>query len=84
MSGLEVAGLILGIYPLVGGAVSVYKATKTSKPAAALIRRLKTEEVIYRQFVRNLIAPDISEEGIHMLMGQETWDPNRRRMLCSN
>jgi hypothetical protein len=65
MSGFEIVGLLLGLYPLVVDAVNVYKATKTSRAATSLIRKLKIEEVIYRQFVYKLVAPNIQGADIY-------------------
>lgn len=74
MTGFEIAGILLGAYPLIGGAVNVYRATKTGSAAATLIRRLNVEGVIYRQFVLNLLASDVPEEDIKTLMSAESAD----------
>ncbi|KAH7409371.1 hypothetical protein BKA64DRAFT_664786 [Cadophora sp. MPI-SDFR-AT-0126] len=75
MTGFEVAGVILGLYPLIETAVNVFKATKTTGNAAAsLNRRLTIERVIYRQFVLNLLASDVPEEHIKKLLSTESTD----------
>lgn len=60
MSGLEVAGIILGAYPLIVTALDVYKASKGGKGAESFARHLKTEELIFRDFVHSLVAPGVS------------------------
>jgi hypothetical protein len=67
MSGFEIVGLLLGLYPIVIQAVDVYKATKNGRAAASLFRKLKTEEVIYRQFVQKLLAPNVQDDVPYQL-----------------
>jgi len=62
---------------MVGGAISVYKATKSGRPAAALTRRLKTEEAIYHQFIHKLLAPNVAEDEIQKLLNQDSPDLQR-------
>ncbi|KAL8834256.1 MAG: hypothetical protein Q9170_003843 [Blastenia crenularia] len=64
MSGFEIIGVILGGYPLVIRALEVYKATRGGKGAASLARNLKTEEIIFGEFVHNLVAPNVSEADL--------------------
>jgi hypothetical protein len=77
MSGFEIVGTILAVYPLLVGAINVYKATKSGRAEAAMTRRLRTEAVIYRQFVHNLLAPNVPQEEIDKLVGHETPDLRR-------
>ena len=64
MSGFEVIGVILGVYPLIVNALEVYKATKAGKQALSLARNLKTEEIIFGEFVYHLLAPNVSEADL--------------------
>jgi hypothetical protein len=77
MAGFEITGLLLGLYPIVIDAVNLYKATKTGRAAASLIRKLKTESMIYSQFVRKLLAPNVPDEEIDRFLKQEPPDLNR-------
>lgn len=61
MSGFEVIGVILGLYPLIGTALMTYKATKGGKGAKKLVRDLKVEELIFGEFVHHLLAPNVTE-----------------------
>ena len=60
MSGFEIAGIILGAYPLIATLLDVYKASKGGKGAESFARHLKTEELIFRDFVHSLVAPGVS------------------------
>lgn len=60
MSGFEIVGVILGAYPLIIGALDAYKATRGGKGAVSLARNLKTEEIIFGEFVHHLLAPNVS------------------------
>ena len=61
MSGIEVIGVILGLYPVIIKALDVYKATRGGKGASSLERNLRTEEIIFGEFVHKLVAPNVSE-----------------------
>ena len=60
MSGFEVAGIILGAYPIIQNALEGYRATRGGKGAVSLARLLKTEEIIFKEFVSHLLAPQAS------------------------
>lgn len=61
MSGFEIAGLILGSYPLLMTALAVYNETTSGKGAQRLARRLKTEEAIFVNSIHRLLeSPTIS------------------------
>ena len=75
MSGFEVAGIILGAYPFIVTALDVYKAGKGGKGAESFARCLKTEELIFRDFVHSLVAPGVSTM---VLMRLERSDPPDR------
>ncbi|KAL8941509.1 MAG: hypothetical protein Q9216_002191 [Gyalolechia sp. 2 TL-2023] len=60
MSGFEIVGVILGAYPVIISLLEAYKATKGGKGAVSLARNLKTEEIIFGEFVHHLVAPNVS------------------------
>lgn len=74
MSGFEVIGVILGLYPIIGTALVAYKATKGGKGAKKLIRDLKVEKVIFRDFVHNLLAPNVTEAELVRLKDLDCHD----------
>ncbi|KAI0127979.1 hypothetical protein BJ170DRAFT_397630 [Xylariales sp. AK1849] len=74
MSGFEVAGIVLGAFPIVLSAISAYKAMKPGRAAAPLSRKLRTEHTIYDQFLRDLLRSAISTEEVTRLMRQEPLD----------
>jgi hypothetical protein len=75
MSGWEVIGLVLALYPIVETAVRVYGGAKPSRTASSLTRRLKTEALIYDQFVRNLLEPVVSASVIERLLNRSLAGP---------
>lgn len=64
MSGFEIIGVILGAYPLIIRALDAYKATRGDRGAVSLARNLKTEEIIFEEFVHHLVAPNVSETDL--------------------
>jgi hypothetical protein len=66
MSGLEVLGLILGIYPVIGNVLSIHRALK-SGGAKRFFRILEVEQVIFSEFVHNLLASELSETDLALL-----------------
>lgn len=63
MSGFEIAGLILGSYPLLITALAVYNETRSDRGARRLVRSLKTEGAIFNNFLHRLLAPPIISEA---------------------
>lgn len=63
MSGFEVAGIILGAYPLLMAALAVYSETKSGKGARRLVRTLKTEETIFNNFIHHILSPPTISEA---------------------
>lgn len=65
MSGFEIVGVILGVYPMITAGLKVYQASKTARRgAASLALALNTEEIIFTEFVQNLLAPNVSEADL--------------------
>jgi hypothetical protein len=67
MSGFEVIGVVLGVWPLVMNGVALYKATRDGRAADLLRTQLDTEEFIFRQFVHDLISSDVPEADLVQL-----------------
>ena len=74
MSGFEVVGVILGAYPVIINALEVYKATKGGKGAVSFARNLKTEEIIFGEFVHHLVAPNVSQRDLVLLTSSTSPD----------
>lgn len=74
MSGFEVLGLILGIYPVIGHALKIYRATRNRGPLKWFVRSLEVEKVIFAEFVHNLLASELSEVDLVRLRDEE--DPS--------
>lgn len=67
MSGFEVLGLILGVYPVIGNILNVYRATKRGNVPKRFLRSLEIEQVIFSEFVHNLLASELSETDLALL-----------------
>jgi hypothetical protein len=67
MSSFEVIGVVLGVWPVVLNALSVFTATKDGRGARLLLNELRTEELVYREFVKQLLASDVSEADLLQL-----------------
>jgi hypothetical protein len=74
MSGFEVIGVVLGVWPVVMNAVALYKATKGVR-AKWLRTQLDTEEFIFRQFVYDLLPSDVAEADLVQLSDRNRPNP---------
>lgn len=71
MSGFEIAGLIIGAYPIIMTLLAAIKETKTGRGARRLAWDLEVESAIFGDFVFNLLAPNVAEADLARLT-----DPN--------
>ena len=74
MSGFEVLGLILGVYPVIGNVLSAYRATKRGGAAKRFLRSLEVEQVIFGEFVHNLLSSELSETDLALLRDEDPSD----------
>ena len=87
MSGFEVIGVVLGVWPLVVNTLQLYKSAKNGQGWEVLLDEVKTEETIYIDCVRLLLASDTSEADLMQLTSwekpnQHLWkDPSLQRSL---
>lgn len=71
MSGFEVIGLVLGLYPIV---LDAYKKSKGEGIEKA-IRRLEIEKFLFDDFVTRLIGPDLQLEEGQLVRLKASKDP---------
>jgi hypothetical protein len=71
MSGFEVIGVVLGVWPVVLNALAVYKATKDGRGYGLLLNELRTEEIVYREFVQQLLQSDVPESDLVQLTSRK-------------
>lgn len=67
MSGFEVVGVILAVWPLVINGIQLYKSCKAGQGWSLLLTEFKTEGIIYTEFVCHLLAADVSEADLRQL-----------------
>jgi hypothetical protein len=72
MSGFEVIGVVLGVWPLVVDALKLYKTLKNSPTWDLLFREFQTEKIIYVEFVGHLLAPDLLDGDFLELINQKS------------
>lgn len=63
MSGaFEIVGLVLALYPVVVQAwLATNKAVKSGVDVSHMVQRLKTEQIIFNEFVQHLVGSSVSE-----------------------
>lgn len=64
MSGFEVIGVVLGVYPIVLNACQLYRAARSGDGIEKLIRRLDIERFLFEDFVSRLLGPDVEESQL--------------------
>ncbi|KAJ9157551.1 hypothetical protein NKR23_g182 [Pleurostoma richardsiae] len=87
MSGIEIFGIVLGLYPIVVTLAQAYSAAKPGVGSKQLSRKLETEATIYEKIVKDLLTSVASQEEIQRLVELRTdvpepWEEqNLRRKL---
>jgi hypothetical protein len=74
MSGFEVIGVIMGMWPDIKKAVAEYKATEHDMEADMLRDELDTEELIFKQFLHALFSSDVADADLVQLI--DIYKPN--------
>lgn len=76
MSGFEVIGVVLSVYPIIINLLDIYKETQANKLAISLERRLRVEETIYTDVLGHLAR--FAASGDDVVEGRipkdEFWD----------
>ncbi len=67
MSGFEVIGVLLAVWPEVVNGLVMYKATKDGRGYGLLLNELKTEETVFRECVQQLLQADVPEADLVQL-----------------
>jgi hypothetical protein len=64
MSGFEVIGVLLGVWPVIVNGLTMYKASKDGRGYGLLLNELRAEEFVYREFVQHLLQADVPEADL--------------------
>jgi len=71
MSRFKLIGVVAGAWSLVADAINLHLATKLSGGASVLLRQFRTEELIFREFVHQLLASDVTEADLVQLSSRQ-------------
>lgn len=70
MSGLEVLGFILNVYPVIIDSLNTHRAIRRGV-AKHFLRSLEVEQLVFGQFVHNLLASELSETDLALLRDEK-------------
>lgn len=68
---LYLIGVVLGAWSVLVDSLALNEATEHDLGASGLLRQLRTEELIYREFVRQLLAPVVPEADLVQLSSRQ-------------
>jgi hypothetical protein len=71
MSGFEIIGVVLGVYPMVTHSLALYKAAKSGSGWQSLQLEFATEKMIYKEFVLNILSSDVSQSDLLQLSNSD-------------
>jgi hypothetical protein len=82
MSGFEVVGVLLALFPIVVDTVRGYKHAKSGEPLEYLIKDVIAEQILFRSWIGHLLMPTVPPQAVKALLGpksQKLWeDPGLR------
>ena len=64
MSGFEVVGVVLALFPIIVDGVRTYNQARSGQPLEHLIKDLVAEEVIFRSWIVHLLMPSVPVEAL--------------------
>lgn len=76
MSGLEVAGLVLGVFPVLTQMVSSYRGELVGRDAAYLLESLRNNELVFRNGIELMLRSIIPATELEVLLedlGGDAW-----------
>jgi len=76
MSGYEVIGVVLAVYPVVTDGIKLWKAVASGQGIAELNDDLKNEEIRYKESLGRLFEIDVVKEEQTRLLAGKTPAPN--------
>ncbi len=74
MSGFEVVGIVLALFPIIVDGVRTYNQARSGQPLEYLIKELLAEEVIFRSWIVHLLRPSVPGQA---LMGMLNSKPEK-------
>jgi hypothetical protein len=72
VSGLEIAGLVLGTFPIVLHAISIHKEALNDRHVRILKRSLETQHTIFLNSIEGIISPLLNDADCRDLLDNPT------------
>ena len=72
MSGFEVAGFIVALYPVIVDGVRTYRLAKSGQPLEWLIKEILAEQLIFRNHLVNLLMPIVPGEALSDMLNPKS------------
>lgn len=72
VSGLEIAGLVLGMFPIVQHAISIYNSELNDRDVRNLKRSLETQHTIFLNSIEEIISPHLNDADCRNLLDDPT------------
>lgn len=74
MSGFEVIGVVLAVWPLVVNGIQVYKLARSGQGWELLYDQFSTEKIVYVECIQHLLVPHLCDSDLKQLT--EIAEPN--------
>ncbi|ERF71223.1 hypothetical protein EPUS_08141 [Endocarpon pusillum Z07020] len=68
MSGFEVAGVVLALFPIIVDGVRTYKHLTSGQSLEYLIKDILAEQIIFRSWMGHLLMPSVSVEALRDML----------------
>lgn len=68
MSGIEIAGVVLALFPILVDGVHAYKQLRSGQPLQYLIKDLLAEQIIFRSWIGHLLMPSVPVEALRDML----------------
>ena len=82
MSGFEVVGVVLALFPVVVDGVRTWKQVNSGQPLEHLIRDIITEQMIFRCWLGRLLMPAVRVEALKEMLDPKSDKYGRWKDPC--
>ena len=68
MSGFEIAGIVLALFPIIVDGVRTYKHLTSGQSLEYLIKDILAEQIIFRSWIGHLLMPSVPVEALRDML----------------